>query len=1098
MPDETITIRIEGQDSLSAPAQKASAALAGLQRSATQTHSSLAQIAKSAAGVAAGMLAAQVIPRVWGMASEAIIGFNASMEQARIGWGTLLKSTEAGAQMLAELQSFAATTPFEFPELEASAKRMLAMGFAAQDILPMLTDVGDAAAALGAGSEGIQRMVYALGQMSTKGKITQEDLNQLADVGINVGGIFAVMATQTNQSVGALKDMQQEGTLASDAFIRAFRTFAQQNYGGMMQAQSRTFNGAISTIKDNLRLLTSDAFQPVFAEISRLTLAFADLTSSADLAGWVAQLKQDAAGIYSLATDIGASFEGVAPAIGQALSGLWAAAEPFIRTLVDNVIIMVSGLIGWWDENLPKLIEIVTTVWAWIEDLWAKYGDSVLTMVDDFFGVARRLFGAGMENLSLVVDAALAAIRGDWKAVIKDLNDVFVNGWNAILENAGAAAKAMVKLFRIIKPDWVAVTNMAETGIDAIVALGKAGLWVKDAQDSILQGYRDAGATAVKSQRKTWDDFVKIGQAKLGEWQKTVVSKFKMPDLSPEEEIRLQKAAGDAAKRARDALAKDKANKDAAAAASQGLKKAQKDLGLSTGEYVQALVATHPAMVQVVADQKAAQAAVDATKLAIIANQDQLKAAQAEYARMGKELKAAQDVYDGMAKHLADLNEQLDAQKQKLSELANTRLIGMRQYDEQIGAVERQLRRLQLAELGLPSVEELQEQAAGQVRKIAEGGTEYTVFGISTEEAEAKLEALRQGALAKVMAKFPEMTEDMKAYLATLPLTSDGLQKVLEELQLTQGLKFDEALQRIKEAAEGIPQELSFEDAIAQIASTRESIASLTQQITDQEAAMAAQQQVIDNINASMEAQQALVEGIQAAGDALNETLADQQAQLDEVNTRQQILNDLLTTAYSWFVQDRDKVIELGGAAVQTAADMDVAVAQLLTDVTMGAENTNVLTSAALAALKSNLDTTMNAAKVKIAEVDAALKAIPRDITTVHHIVTSYETAGSPPSEPAAAPGGGNAPTAQHGLSFVVGGSGGVDSQLVRFWASPGERVMAIPPGESGLDYERLAAAIVRAQRRGAQTVNQTINNYGGTPDAGQSYLSLRAAVGVR
>jgi len=52
---------------------------------------------------------------------------------------------------------------FEFPSLIEASKRMLAYGFAAEEVLPTLRAVGDAAAALGAGSEGIDRITLALG-----------------------------------------------------------------------------------------------------------------------------------------------------------------------------------------------------------------------------------------------------------------------------------------------------------------------------------------------------------------------------------------------------------------------------------------------------------------------------------------------------------------------------------------------------------------------------------------------------------------------------------------------------------------------------------------------------------------------------------------------------------------------------------------------------------------------------------------------------------------------------------------------------------------------------------------------------------------------
>lgn len=50
----------------------------------------------------------------------------------------------------------------------------------------------------------------------------------------------------------------------------------------------------------------------------------------------------------------------------------------------------------------------------------------------------------------------------------------------------------------------------------------------------------------------------------------------------------------------------------------------------------------------------------------------------------------------------------------------------------------------------------------------------------------------------------------------------------------------------------------------------------------------------------------------------------------------------------------------------------------------------------------------------------------------------------------------------QHGGDFTVGGSGGIDSQHVRFWATPGERVTVTPPGQAG------AGTVFNVDMRGA------------------------------
>lgn len=92
-----------------------------------------------------------------------LIKGNIAMEQTQVGFETMLGSAEKAKIFLEDLQDFAEKTPFSFTQLQEASQRMLALGFSAEKILPTLTSVGDAAAALGMGSEGIGRITLALG-----------------------------------------------------------------------------------------------------------------------------------------------------------------------------------------------------------------------------------------------------------------------------------------------------------------------------------------------------------------------------------------------------------------------------------------------------------------------------------------------------------------------------------------------------------------------------------------------------------------------------------------------------------------------------------------------------------------------------------------------------------------------------------------------------------------------------------------------------------------------------------------------------------------------------------------------------------------------
>ena len=76
---------------------------------------------------------------------------------------------ERAKQMIADLTDFAKKTPFEMSGLTDATQKLLAYGFTAEDVIPTLTAIGDATAALGSGQEGIDACTRAIGQMQAKG-----------------------------------------------------------------------------------------------------------------------------------------------------------------------------------------------------------------------------------------------------------------------------------------------------------------------------------------------------------------------------------------------------------------------------------------------------------------------------------------------------------------------------------------------------------------------------------------------------------------------------------------------------------------------------------------------------------------------------------------------------------------------------------------------------------------------------------------------------------------------------------------------------------------------------------------------------------------
>ncbi len=179
------------------------------------------------------------------------------LEQVNIAFSTMLRSEEKAKKFLAELQEFSIQTPFELPQLLVASRQLLAYGFKLEEVKGILKDVGDATAGLGLGAEGIARITLALGQIRAKGKLSGEEVRQLAEAGIPAWSYVARTLGITQQE--AMK-LSEKGLIPADKAIQAILKGMRTDFAGLMERQSRTLQGLLSTLRDFARLKIFGAF----------------------------------------------------------------------------------------------------------------------------------------------------------------------------------------------------------------------------------------------------------------------------------------------------------------------------------------------------------------------------------------------------------------------------------------------------------------------------------------------------------------------------------------------------------------------------------------------------------------------------------------------------------------------------------------------------------------------------------------------------------------------------------------------------------------------------------------------------------------------
>lgn len=192
-----------------------------------------------AGGVMTGIAAKKLIADPVSLADE--------FRTYQIGFGTMLKSKKKATKFMDSAKKFASVTPFDTSAVVSNAQRMLAYGFSDKDIIPDLTKIGNASAALGAGEEGISRVSRALGQMKTNGRLNAEDMNQLTDVGINA---WKYLADAEGKSIAQIREMSQKGEISGDKAVKTILNGLKEFDGMMDKTSNSTVSGLMSNIKD--------------------------------------------------------------------------------------------------------------------------------------------------------------------------------------------------------------------------------------------------------------------------------------------------------------------------------------------------------------------------------------------------------------------------------------------------------------------------------------------------------------------------------------------------------------------------------------------------------------------------------------------------------------------------------------------------------------------------------------------------------------------------------------------------------------------------------------------------------------------------------
>ena len=432
--------------------------------------------------IATGLAAGAAAIGAFGVASIKLAG---DMDASRKALTTLLGDARAAEKMFSELAAFAADTPFELPGLLTSTKKLLAFGFAAQDIIPMLSAIGDTAAMLGIGEEGISRLTTAIGQMQAKGKVSAEEMLQLAEAGVPA---WKFLADAIGADIPTAMKMAEQGAIDSTTGINALLTGMQERFQGGMEAMSKTIPGLMSTIKDNVSMVMVEIGDSIAKNLNLVEKlqAVADWLSQFAAAVKALGLKEALQGMIPPET-IAAAFVLSGALLGAAVPALaafgiaaWTALAPLLPFIAAGAAVGLLAYEIW--TNWEPLSELFSTLWSTVTDIFSDSWNAIT------------------QTASTAVTTVTAAISDAWNAIVS-----FTAGtWNCIVNFIDGA--------------WVSIKEIVAQGIN----------WIADK----LSPLKNFFAQFFPESSGNWFNKVNEGIGKLGAAAGKLSFGFSRKDIS--------------------------------------------------------------------------------------------------------------------------------------------------------------------------------------------------------------------------------------------------------------------------------------------------------------------------------------------------------------------------------------------------------------------------------------------------------------------------------------------------------------------------------------------------------------------------------------
>jgi tape measure domain-containing protein len=341
--------------------------------------------------------------------SREIYNVGAANEKAITTFTTLTGSVQNAKRVMDELTNFAASTPFDLPQVTEAGRKLTALGVDAQNLIPTLTAVGNVAAGL---DIPFSELADIYGKIKVQNRAYMEDINQLQGRGIP---IIQEIASMYGKSTEEIRKLIEEGKIGFPQIEAAFKRMTGEGgkFNGLMSELAKTTGGKFTNLSDQI----TQAFIKVFEEVKPAIDATLDAAAQI-----LKEIGVDLSNVNQLAID----FANYLKDNPQILTDIANLIEGAIKGAIEGAIALVRDLAAWWNNNKTLVLGVAAGIGNGINNALATtqnfvkgvkdYFDRypvVLSMIKgivDAIGVGYQLWGTVLNTVAEVFGTILQTV----------------------------------------------------------------------------------------------------------------------------------------------------------------------------------------------------------------------------------------------------------------------------------------------------------------------------------------------------------------------------------------------------------------------------------------------------------------------------------------------------------------------------------------------------------------------------------------------------------------------------------------------------------------------------------------------------------------